>query len=104
MGLFWKGKTDLKVELYKINLDVWGHSRNGKAPSYKQRDTVHRICLIKSIKIDKVSVNLVRKRSVILRAIRRTPVNYFSVLNKNKTNFIKSKCLIFSKTNILLWF
>ena len=37
---FGKGKTDLKAELHKINLDVWGHSRNGKALSYKQRNTV----------------------------------------------------------------
>ena len=37
---FGKGKTDHKAELHKINLDVWGHSRNGKAMSYKQRNMV----------------------------------------------------------------
>ena len=36
-----KGKTNIKMELNKTNLDIWGHSRNGKAPSYKQRNTVN---------------------------------------------------------------
>ena len=32
--------TNLKTELHKTNLDVWGHSRNGKALSYKKRNMV----------------------------------------------------------------
>ena len=37
---FGRGKTNFKAELHKTNLDVWGHSRSGKAPSYKQRNMV----------------------------------------------------------------
>ena len=37
-------KINLKAELHKTNLDIWGHYRNGKAPSYKQGNTV---CLIR---------------------------------------------------------
>ena len=39
-GTVLEGKTYLKVELHKTDIDIWSRFRNGKALPYKQRNMV----------------------------------------------------------------